>query len=67
MQMGSMTDDVYTSIFFELLRYVHYLMEEMAKVKRFITGFSIAYRDWIEFDEPRSLAQAIRKLKHCYK
>lgn len=27
----------------------------------------IEFKDRIEFDEPRSLEEAIRKLKHCYK
>ena len=66
MQMGSMTDDEYTSRFFELLRYVPYLKEEKAKVQRFISGFPIAYRDQIELDEHRSLEGAIRTLKQCY-
>jgi len=38
-----------------LLRYVPYLREEKAKVKIFINGLPITYRDQIEFNEPRSL------------
>jgi len=45
---------------------VPYLKEEKAKVHRFISGLLVSDRDWIEFDEPRSLEEAIRKLKHCY-
>jgi len=48
------------------LRYVPYLREEKAKVQRFISGFLVAYRDQIEFDEPLSLEEPIQKLKHCY-
>ena len=61
-----MTDEEYTSIFLELLRYVPYLKEEKAKIQRFISGLLIAFKDRIQFDEPRSLEEAIRKLKHCY-
>ena len=64
--MGSMKDDEYTSKFLELLRYVPYLKEEKAKVRRFIIGLPITYRDRIEFDVPRLLEEAIRKLKRCY-
>ena len=64
--MGSMTDDEYTSRFLELLRYVPYLREEKAKVWIFISGIPITYREWIEFDEPRYLEEAIQTLKHCY-
>ena len=64
--MGSMIEDEYTSKFLELLRYVPYLKDEKAKIKRFISGLLVGYRDHIEFGEPRSLEEAIRKLKHCY-
>lgn len=66
LQMGSMSNEEYTRIFLELLRYVPYLREEKTEVHRYISGFSVSYRDKIEFDEPRSLEEAIRKLKHCY-
>lgn len=64
--MGSMTNDDYTSIFLEFLSYVPYLREEKAKVQRFINRFPVAYRDRIEFNEPRSFDEAIQKLKHFY-
>jgi len=49
-----------------LLRYVPYLKDEKVKIQRFISGFLATYKDRIEFDEPRSQEEAIRKLKHCY-
>jgi len=64
--MGSMIDDEYTRRFLELLRYLPYLKEEKAKVQRFINGLPLAYKDRIEFDEPGSLEEAIRKMKHFY-
>ena len=57
--MGSMIDEEYTRRFLELMRYVPYLKEEKAKIQRFISGLSIAFKDEIEFDEPRSLEEAI--------
>ena len=66
LNMGSMTDEEYTSRFLELLRYVPYLEDEKAKIKIFISGFSISFRDKIEFDGPRSLEEAIINLKHCF-
>lgn len=65
-QMGSMTDDEYTSRFPKLLRYVPYLKDEKANIQRFISGLLATYRDQIEFDEPTSLKETIRKLKHFY-
>ena len=64
--MGSMTDEQFISRFLELLSYVPYLREEKAKVQRFISGLLVTYRDRIELNVPRSLEEAIRKLKHCY-
>ena len=64
--MGSMTDEEYTSRFLEFLRYVPYLKEDRAKIQRFISGFSVVFKDKIEFEEPRSLEEVIHKLKHCY-
>ena len=64
--MGSMRDHEYTSRFLELLRYVPYLTEEKAKIQRFISGLLVSFKDRIEFDEPRSLKEAIQKLRHCY-
>ena len=50
----------------ELLRYVHYLKEEKAKIQRFTSGLPMELKGMIEFDEPSSLEEAIQKLKHYY-
>ena len=57
-----MTDEDYTSIFLDLLRYACYLKEKKPKIQRFISGLSIELKDMIDFDEPRSLEDAIWKL-----
>lgn len=59
LKMGSMKNDEYTSRFLEFLRYVPYLKEEKAKIQRFTSGLLMAFKDRIEFDEPRSLEEAI--------
>lgn len=64
--MGSMTDEEYTTMFLELLRYALYLKDEKVKVHIFFSGFSLAFRDQIEYDEPHSLEEIIGKWKHCY-
>ena len=66
LKIGSMTNEEYTSRFLELLRYVPYLKDEKAKIQRFMSELPISFKDRIEFDEPRSLEEAIQKLKHCY-
>ena len=64
--MGSITNEEYTSRLLKLLRYMPYLKEEKAKIQRIISGLLIAFKDRIEFNEPRSLEEAIQKLKNCY-
>ena len=59
-------DEEYMTKFLELLRYDLCLKDEKAKFQRFFIGFSLAFRDWIEYDDPQSLEEAIGKLKHCY-
>ena len=66
LKMGSMIDQEYTTKFLELLSYVPYLTYEKAKVQQFVNGFPLAFRDQIEYDEPRPLEEVIGKLKHCY-
>lgn len=61
-----MTNDEYTSRLLELLRYVPYLKEDKSKIQRFLKWFSIIFKDTIEFDEPRSLEEAIHMPKHFY-
>ena len=65
--MGSMTEEEYTTKFLELLRYVPYLKDEKAKVQQFFSGFPLAFRDQIKYDESWSLEEIIGKLKHGYK
>ena len=64
--MGSMTDDEYASRLLDLLRYMPYLTKEKFEIQRFISGLPVAFKDMIEFYEPRSLEDAIQNLRHCY-
>ena len=48
-----------------MLRYVRYIRDEKVKVQRFLSGFQ-SYKDRIEFYEPRTLEEAIRKAKYYY-
>ena len=66
LNMGSLIDEECTTKFLELLRYVPYLKDEKTKVQRFINRFPLAFKDHNEYDEPRSLEEVIKKLKHCY-
>ena len=52
--------------FLELLRYVRYIKDDKVKIQHFLSGIPQSYIDIIEFDEPRTLEEAIRKVKYCY-
>ena len=56
--------DEYANKFLELLRYVRYIRDEKVKVQRFLSGLPQSYKDRIDFFEPRTLEEAIRKAKY---
>ena len=56
----------YANKFLELLRYVRYIRDDKVKIQRFLRGLPRSYKDIIEFDEPITLEEAIRKAKYCY-
>ena len=58
--------DEYVNEFLKFLRYVWYIRDEKVKVQWFLSGFPQAYKDRIEFYEPRTLKEAIRKDKYFY-
>lgn len=51
--MGLIIDEEYTTEFLELLRYVPCIKDENTKVQIFFSGFSLAFKDRVEYDEPR--------------
>ena len=56
----------YANNFLKLLRYFRYIKDEKVKIQRFLSGLPQSYKDRIEFYEPRTLGEAIRKAKYCY-
>jgi hypothetical protein len=48
------------------MRYVPYIKDEKVKMQRFISGFPRPFRDRIEFDEPNTLEDTIRKARYFY-
>ena len=56
----------YANNFLELLGYVRYIKYEKVKIHRFLSGLYQSYKEIIEFYEPRTLEEEIRKAKYCY-
>ena len=55
LRLGQQTMDEYANKFLELLRYAQYIRDEKVKIQRFLSGLPQAYKDRIEFYEPRTL------------
>ena len=58
--------DEYVAKFTSLLRYVPYLREEKAKVQRFLSSLPAPMRERIEFFNPQTMDEAVRKACMCY-
>jgi hypothetical protein len=49
-----------------LLKYVGFIKYEKVKVQRFLSGLPSFYKEKIQYDEPRTLTETIRKDKYLY-
>ena len=58
--------DKYANKLLDLLRYVRYIRDDKVKIHHFLSRIPQSYKDRIEFDEPRTIEEAIRKAKYCY-
>eukprot|EP00253_Pinus_taeda_P030099 PITA_30099 len=66
LRLGQQTMDEFITGFTSLLRYVPYIREEKAKVQRFVSSLPPYMRERIEFDNPKSMDEVIRKARICY-
>eukprot|EP00253_Pinus_taeda_P030735 PITA_30735 len=58
--------DEFITCFTSFLRYVPYIREEKSKVQRFVSSLPPYMRERIEFDNPKSMDEAIRKARIYY-
>ena len=66
LKLRQLTMEEYANKFLELLRHVRYIRDDKVKIRCFLSGIPQAYKDRIEFDEPQTLEEEIRKAKYCY-
>ena len=66
LKLGQLTMEEYANKFLELLRYVRYIKDDKVKIQHFLSGIPQSYKDKIDFDEPTTLEEAIKKAKYCY-
>ena len=57
--------DIYSK-FLSLLHYVPYIINENPKIQSILSCFPIMFKEWIEYDNPKMLEEAMRKENFCY-
>eukprot|EP00253_Pinus_taeda_P010499 PITA_10499 len=66
LRLGQQIMDEFITRFTSLLCYVPYIREEKAEVQRFVSNLPPYMRERIEFDNPKSMDEVIRKARICY-
>jgi hypothetical protein len=63
LKMGSMTIDEYERRFLELLKYVSFIKDETMKIQIYLSGMPYFIDDKIQYDDPKTLEETIRREK----
>jgi hypothetical protein len=66
LKLGSMTIDEYERRFLELLKYVPFIKDEDVKIHRYLSGLPPSIGDKIQYDDPKSMEETIRRAKCLY-
>jgi hypothetical protein len=66
LKLGSMTIDEYERRFLELLKYVPFIKDETVKIQRYLSGFPPSIGDKIQYDDPKTMEEMIRREKCLY-
>jgi hypothetical protein len=65
-KLGSMTIDEYGRIFLELLKYVSFIKDETVDIQIYLSGLPSFISDKIQYDDPKTLKETIRRAKLLY-
>jgi hypothetical protein len=66
LKLGSMTIDEYERSFLELLKYVPFMKDEAVKIQRYLSGLPPSIGDKIQYDDPKTMEETIRREKCLY-
>jgi hypothetical protein len=66
LKLGTMTMEEYEKWFFELLNYVEFIKDDKVKIQRSLSGLPSFYNDKIQYDNPKTLEETIRRAKYLY-
>jgi hypothetical protein len=61
LKLGSTTIDEYERRFLELLKYVSFIKDETIKIQRYLSGFTLFINDKIQYGDPKTLEETIRR------
>jgi hypothetical protein len=67
LKLGSTTIDEYERSFLELLKYVPFIKDEAVKIQRYVSGLPPSMGDKIQYDDPKTMEETIRRAKCLYK
>jgi hypothetical protein len=66
LKLGSITIDEYERRLLELLKYVCFIKDEHVKIQRYLSGMPSFINDKIQYDDPNTLEETIRRAKCLY-
>jgi hypothetical protein len=66
LKLGSMTIDEYERSFLELLKYVPFIKDKAVKIQRYLIGLPPSIGDNIQYDDPKTMEETIRREKCSY-
>jgi hypothetical protein len=66
LKLGSITIDEYERSFLELLKYVPFIKDEAVKIQRYLSGLPPSIGDKIQYDDPKTMEETIRRAKCLY-
>jgi hypothetical protein len=66
LKLGSTTIDEYERRFLELLKYVSVIKDEIVKIQRYLSGLPSFISEKIQYDDPKTLEETIRRYKCLY-
>jgi hypothetical protein len=61
-----MTIDEYERRFLEVLKYVSFIKDETVNIQRYLSGFPSFISEKIQYDDPKTLEETIRRAKCLY-
>ena len=66
LKLDQMTMEDLINKFLDMLQFVPYIKEEKVKVQQFLSCLPQSYKDRIEFDNPKTLNEVLRKARLCF-